>query len=43
MLVNKVDSDALAFDVASFWTLGLGAPLAVSALHGRGVADFWIN
>lgn len=37
--VNKVDSDREEADAAVFFALGLGEPLAVSALHGRGSGD----
>ncbi len=39
LAANKVDSDKGEADVAALWSLGLGQPYAVSALHGRGVAD----
>lgn len=40
MLVgNKVDDVRQEADAASLWSLGLGNPWPVSALHGRGVAD----
>jgi GTP-binding protein len=37
--VNKVDSDAVEPEAAVFHALGLGEPLPVSALHGRGSGD----
>src|SRR5207245_1363044 len=37
--VNKVDSDAVEPETAVFHALGLGEPLPVSALHGRGSGD----
>ena len=36
---NKVDDTRQEADAASLWSLGLGNPWPVSALHGRGVAD----
>ena len=44
---NLPTADAAAFavrttpeaDAAALWSLGLGEPFTVSALHGRGVAD----
>jgi GTP-binding protein len=36
---NKVDDTRQEADAASLWSLGLGEPWPVSALHGRGVAD----
>ncbi len=36
---NKVDSEKGEADAAALWSLGLGQPYAISALHGRGVAD----
>jgi GTPase len=39
LVVNKVDSDLDEPDVTEFFGLGLGEPLAVSALHGRGTGD----
>jgi GTP-binding protein len=38
-VVNKVDSDLQEPDTAAFHGLGLGEPIAVSALHGRGSGD----
>jgi len=37
--VNKVDADAVEADAAAFYSLGLGEPEPVSALHGRGSGD----
>jgi GTP-binding protein len=37
--VNKVDSEAVEADAAVFHALGLGEPMPVSALHGRGSGD----
>ncbi|HEY7659549.1 MAG TPA: ribosome biogenesis GTPase Der [Actinomycetota bacterium] len=39
VVVNKVDSEAEDADVPAFVALGLGDPVAVSALHGRGAGD----
>ena len=39
MAANKVDSEKGEADAAALWSLGLGEPYAVSAMHGRGVAD----
>jgi GTPase len=36
---NKVDDAPAEPAAASLWSLGLGEPLAVSALHGRGSGD----
>ncbi len=36
---NKVDDVKGESDVASLWSLGLGEPAPVSALHGRGSGD----
>jgi GTP-binding protein len=39
LVANKADSPTDAADVTAFYALGLGDPLAVSALHGDGVGD----
>ncbi|MGK0714799.1 ribosome biogenesis GTPase Der [Leucobacter sp. W1153] len=39
LLANKVDDAVLEPQAAALWSLGLGQPYPVSALHGRGVAD----
>ncbi|OCB26068.1 ribosome biogenesis GTPase Der [Mycobacterium malmoense] len=39
LAANKVDSEKGEADAAALWSLGLGEPHAVSAMHGRGVAD----
>ena len=39
LVVNKADSDRKAQDVYAFYELGLGDPIPISALHGRGVGD----
>ena len=36
---NKVDDAKAEAEVAQLWALGLGEPLPVSALHGRGSGD----
>jgi len=39
LAANKVDSDRGESDAAALWSLGIGEPYAISAIHGRGVAD----
>jgi GTP-binding protein len=39
LVANKVDDSFQEPEAAALWSLGLGEPHAVSALHGRGVAD----
>jgi GTP-binding protein len=39
LVVNKVDGDREEPDALAFHRLGLGDPVAVSALHGRGSGD----
>jgi GTPase len=39
LVANKVDDARLEPGAADLWSLGLGEPYPVSALHGRGVAD----
>lgn len=39
LVANKVDGQREEADVAALFTLGLGEPLPVSALHGRGSGD----
>lgn len=39
LVANKVDDQRQEADATSLWSLGLGEPWPVSALHGRGVAD----
>ena len=36
---NKVDGPSSESDATALWSLGLGEPFAISALHGRGVGD----
>ena len=39
LVANKVDDERVMADVAALWSLGLGEPFPVSALHGRGSGD----
>jgi GTP-binding protein len=39
LVANKVDDERLMAEIASLWSLGLGEPLPVSGLHGRGSGD----
>ncbi|OHV36989.1 MULTISPECIES: ribosome biogenesis GTPase Der [Pseudofrankia] len=39
LAANKVDDQRLESDTAALWSLGLGEPYPVSALHGRGSGD----
>ena len=39
LAANKVDSAKAEPEIAALWGLGVGQPLAVSALHGRGSGD----
>ncbi|MGI5227499.1 ribosome biogenesis GTPase Der [Actinoallomurus iriomotensis] len=39
LAANKVDDARAEADAATLWSLGLGEPLVVSALHGRGSGD----
>ena len=39
LVANKVDDSRAESDAASLWSLGLGEPYPVSALHGRGSGD----
>ncbi|MEU3269219.1 ribosome biogenesis GTPase Der [Saccharomonospora sp. NPDC006951] len=39
LAANKVDDERLLAETASLWTLGLGEPRPVSALHGRSSGD----
>jgi GTP-binding protein len=39
LVANKVDSGTQEPDAAALWSLGLGQPYPVSALHGRGSGD----
>src|SRR5699024_7140485 len=39
LVANKVDDQRMEADAAMLWSLGLGQPWPVSALHGRGSGD----
>ena len=39
LAVNKIDSPQRAMDVYEFYNLGLGDPIAISAVHGHGTGD----
>ena len=39
LAANKVDSERSEPDATALWSLGLGQPYSVSALHGRGSGD----
>jgi GTP-binding protein len=39
LAANKVDDERAEPEAASLWSLGLGEPRVVSALHGRGAGD----
>jgi GTP-binding protein len=39
LAANKVDNQAMEIEATSLWSLGLGEPYPVSALHGRGSGD----
>ena len=39
LAANKVDGERQEPDAAALWSLGLGEPHPISAIHGRGVAD----
>ena len=39
LVVNKADNDRLETAALEFYELGLGEPIAISAYHGRGVAE----
>jgi GTP-binding protein len=39
LAANKVDGERGESDAAALWSLGLGEPYPISAIHGRGVAD----
>jgi GTPase len=39
LIANKVDGEREEADVAGLYALGLGEPVPVSALHGRGAGD----
>jgi GTPase len=39
LVANKADNATIELEAAALWSLGLGQPYAVSALHGRGSGD----
>ncbi len=39
LVANKADNAAIEAEASTLWSLGLGEPYAVSALHGRGSGD----
>jgi GTP-binding protein len=39
LTANKVDNQQLEMEAAALWSLGLGEPMPVSALHGRSSGD----
>ena len=39
LAVNKADSSALEAGAVEGWKLGLGEPVPISSLHGRGIGD----
>ncbi len=39
LVANKVDDERGEANAAELWSLGLGEPFSVSALHGRGAGD----
>lgn len=39
LAANKADGPAVDLEVGHLWTLGLGEPHPISALHGRGTGD----
>ncbi|HUL98864.1 MAG TPA: ribosome biogenesis GTPase Der, partial [Mycobacterium sp.] len=39
LAANKIDNERGEADAAELWSLGLGQPYPISAMHGRGVAD----
>ncbi len=39
LVANKVDNAAVELQTGALWSLGLGEPLPVSSLHGRGAGD----
>jgi GTP-binding protein len=39
LVANKADNPALEAEASTLWSLGLGEPHPVSALHGRGAGD----
>jgi GTP-binding protein len=41
LAANKVDNERGEADAAELWSLGLGEPYPVSAMHGRGWPTCW--
>lgn len=39
LVANKADNQSLELEAARLWSLGLGEPHPISALHGRGVGE----
>jgi len=39
LVANKADNQAIELEAVSLWSLGLGEPHPISALHGRGAGD----
>jgi len=39
LVANKADNQSLEMEAVSLWSLGLGEPHPISALHGRGSGD----
>ena len=39
LVANKSDNDKFEADAVAFYKLGIGEPMAISALHGRGTAE----
>jgi GTP-binding protein len=39
LVANKADNQALEAEASTLWSLGLGEPHPISALHGRGTGD----
>lgn len=39
LVANKADNPALELEASTLWSLGLGEPHPISALHGRGAGD----
>jgi GTPase len=39
LAVNKTEGTARQYDALEFWSLGLGEPFAVSAIHGTGTGE----
>jgi GTP-binding protein len=39
LVVNKVEKESARIGVSEFYTLGLGEPHGISAIHGQGVAE----